>query len=452
MPPRWAVESFHITVRVGDSAIHLLVDESVSPKRIYSAVLVDGGTKPGQKKPDNQTRVLPIINWINTSGKYSFPEGTTSVKFDSIVVTHWDEDHYGGLLDLMIRATMATRTSNFIIPWLKYTGTGADARPATVFYCPNTDQKEDELNRYPKNFRLVDVAPAPRRVIEVRYLKEQWAAFAIFKTARSASPHDTIVTNTVRQVLGVNFFNGSALENDATGITSPSVLLEENPPDPNDGRPGMYCIGVLQNSFQQLESMKEGQIISSKSGKDKEIVSSAFEDDDDDDDDEGPPDIIPEDPTETNKISIAAAILWPGDPPRCSHYFAGDADEDSEVLYQEWLTEPSPTTRKAIKTLTSMKASHHGSRSSTPLKWFEFNPTNIIISNPDKGYYHPSKSPSPQVSLSSSLPLLKSLSPLPSLCYCCSYSSWMPRISPPQALFSCLQPPINRSIDLFRDC
>ena len=79
---------------MGDSAIHLLVDNATPPK-VYNAVLIDGGL--------NNVGVLAnlktCISWIERSGSYTIPAGV--LRFDSVVVTHWDEDHWGGVRQLI---------------------------------------------------------------------------------------------------------------------------------------------------------------------------------------------------------------------------------------------------------------------------------------------------------------------------------------------------------------
>lgn len=78
------VHAWHINIDVGDSAIHLLVDEAVKPKpQLYSAVLVDGG------KGSRIAAIKTVIEEIEAS--YVLKTGDTNLKFDSVVVTHWYE-------------------------------------------------------------------------------------------------------------------------------------------------------------------------------------------------------------------------------------------------------------------------------------------------------------------------------------------------------------------------
>jgi hypothetical protein len=81
----------------GDSAIHLLADiTDVSrgqPPLILRACLIDGGKGDGYKK------IKDCISAVLTD--YRLPAGVPNLQFDSVVITHWDTDHYKGVLDLI---------------------------------------------------------------------------------------------------------------------------------------------------------------------------------------------------------------------------------------------------------------------------------------------------------------------------------------------------------------
>jgi hypothetical protein len=94
MPVTLRVHVWHITVNTGDAAIHLLVDESATPQaEVKRAVLIDGG------KTTKAEELLAAIAKINAS--YQFDENANfdgvdkdgdvvrSLRFDSIVITHW---------------------------------------------------------------------------------------------------------------------------------------------------------------------------------------------------------------------------------------------------------------------------------------------------------------------------------------------------------------------------
>lgn len=136
--------------------------------------------------------------------------------------------------------------------------------------------------------------------------------------------------------------------------------------NPAAGLPGMYCIAsseiVIGPEQPSLEDPSEdaspapGQIINVEDGVG--IV----------DDEQGTP---------NNKSSIACIIIW-GDK-QLSHYFAGDLDDIREKLLVKWTgADGSPNIGKCV---TSIKAGHHGSATSTPTEMLgAFAPENIIVS------------------------------------------------------------------------
>lgn len=343
---QWIVKSYHINVAVGDCAIHLLLGPATNSRlySVHAAILVDGGTDRS-RNPNLQsfnalakvtTPLLHMIDKINSDSSYQWVNAEKRLVFDSIIVTHWDEDHYGGL-----SASFAmSLNKDYTIPYLRYED-GDYQKPRTYLYAPNI--VGDGTVRYN--------GMSPKWTCEGYdqpiFFAKTGIPFALFRYCKD----DTGVG-----VIGANFLNNTVLRNPATGSTV-SKLIQSNPPSSNaDGRPGIYCVGVRQTSFPS-----------------------------------GLPMIIQENPTVTNKVSIAAMIIWPTNkdpsvPPRISHYFAGDMDEQSESKVLDWLV------LSGVESVGTVKLSHHGSRSSTPLRLFQvMKPTNIIISNPKGKYFHPSK-------------------------------------------------------------
>ncbi|KAI1114238.1 hypothetical protein F5Y14DRAFT_415138 [Nemania sp. NC0429] len=121
MAPIWRVGSYFINVGLGDGAIHLLLDESITPKwkQIKSAILIDGGLRG-----DDQIEkcIHKILN------DYGYPTSTVEdFKLTAVVVTHWDRDHY--------EATMTMIQANF------HSAKYASCKwigPDTIFYLPST--------------------------------------------------------------------------------------------------------------------------------------------------------------------------------------------------------------------------------------------------------------------------------------------------------------------------
>lgn len=91
-------------VTIGDAAIHLLVDDSAAKDNstdpaewpvIYRAVLIDGGLTTG-KEP-----IKACIERIENNYTFAPTKTKGKLKFDSVILTHWDVDHWGGLKDLL---------------------------------------------------------------------------------------------------------------------------------------------------------------------------------------------------------------------------------------------------------------------------------------------------------------------------------------------------------------
>lgn len=99
------VDVYHINIGTGDAAIYYLVEHppsgSVGKPYIHRACLIDGGlehqagSRPIQHFLD---RVKNLYEFSTTQGGRS---GLAFPPFDSIVITHFDHDHYGGVIDLI---------------------------------------------------------------------------------------------------------------------------------------------------------------------------------------------------------------------------------------------------------------------------------------------------------------------------------------------------------------
>ena len=340
------VTSYHINVKVGDAAIHLVIKGSGGQEEILRAVLIDGGSSKRNAILGKDNALKRMIDRLSTL--YG-----TVLAFDTIVISHWDEDHYGGLVDLlradMKRAVETSVQPSKVLTYLKWKTENNEEVPETYMYCPNEAGKG--VNGLPESFRR---GPEPTTGIFVQVCtdddpskdKGSWRSFARLRSAEK--------TGDLYTVLGANFFTNTELPNNPGKIT-PAELVAKNPPPL--GWPGMYCIGVKNTTFEMNK----------------------------------PPRIIREGVTKTNQWSITCVILWPnaGSPPKCSHYSAGDADELRESTYMEWLQ------AGGIAGMTNMKLSHHGSRSSTPLTSNQLSPVNIIISNPTGLYFHPGQCRAP---------------------------------------------------------
>lgn len=111
MAPSWVVHVVHIAVPCGDGAIYLYCrqDGNVKKPVVHRAVLIDGGRPMGDGSEALRLSIMRINLDYDFAEKCYFEDpyqettGTPSrsLRFDAIVVTHWDEDHHLGVLGLI---------------------------------------------------------------------------------------------------------------------------------------------------------------------------------------------------------------------------------------------------------------------------------------------------------------------------------------------------------------
>lgn len=329
----YGIDSYHIAIGIGDAAIHLLVQNpDTSSAAVLRAILVDGGLS------DNN--VVKNIKWTMSSIVRKYKISTSVLQFDAIVITHWDADHYKGIDGLINDDIKQQKDANpsvdlntLLIQFMKY-GTAGRSDPQTVLYAPYWDPPKAGLNGRPKTFE--DGGGT------MNYDYDTGTLNGICKLNYTS-------------VLGVNFLENSVYTSGDT--SSPKALFNANPPI-DTAMPGIYCVGT--NSKRYLKVKTKGIV---------EIVN------------------LPG-TTSTNKASIFAMVIWKDG--RLSHYFAGDADYGMEGDVAQWSGTSGDTTVTG-GSIVSMKLSHHGARSSTPVDIVKlYSPQNIIISC-GADYGHPCK-------------------------------------------------------------
>lgn len=366
------VDSFHISVHEGDCAIHLLVDiEDKGDKEgmVKAAVLIDSGKIPSTKDAEDGIEsfehppVINTMNWIEDA--YTFDE-STGLKLDSIIITHWDTDHYEGISSILQNAAREADGPGQI-PWLKWNG----ERPLTHFYCPSErgdpirirhkrkrkvpsegGEKKPEINGLNRDYYEVHPPDdgTTTKTVSVKVPIDK----KTFTTYKFAQFHDTD-NDHLYDVLGVEFFRNTELPEELRKKKpiSLSQLMSAHGLRPDE--PGLYCVGVSGHNL----SDSVNTLILNDSGV-----------------------------TLTNQASIAAIIAWPTTPvPRVSHYFGGDLGQAYEEPIQKWLKAGD------VNKITSVKVNHHGSPFSTPLDLFEtFQPVNTFVPSPINGLHnHPGK-------------------------------------------------------------
>ena len=296
MPPLWRVESYFVNVGLGDGAIHLLLDESQTekPKKIVSAVLVDGGLR-GDDQIEYATKA--IIK------KYGFSQ-ERFFTFDAVVVTHWDRDHY--------EATMSMIESNFKgAGYLKCRWISNK----TIFYVPETliwTQPRDGLKK------MYDFAKDEKE-LHIKMEKDKIPTKVKPKTPAKGKPEKNVPTKKLAKALygkaclGVDVFSGEKI---GTGATL-KVILTNAKPDPLSilDRPMLLCVGIDRRLINGLELP----------------ISSS---------------------TATNASSMMCILLkWnkTAQTVDVQLYTGGDAEDDQEVVMRNWLVKSGVKKLDVIK-------------------------------------------------------------------------------------------------------
>ncbi|MCJ1355364.1 MAG: hypothetical protein MMC33_005355 [Icmadophila ericetorum] len=366
MAAAYGVDSLHINVEAGDAAVHLLIQIAglgiaASKPTVIKAIIIDGGDNT-HKAPDTVQKVFDETLLT----KYTWPNN--AVKFDAVIITHWDSDHYKGLVKLMIDdileqqgRTPPVPDDNIQISFFKYVGTQR-LNPQTTLFCPYWNvtgrgkaKPKDHWLQFQENqsnLGFLDFYPfvLPRKRT----------------TRKNALVFEKIARLDYSNLLGMEFFFKSKLTtpSDAQHLTPSNVFLNTLPTartaplDPT--MPGMFCVAsnklVLGQPVTSLTHNRGSEFI---------IGGNTTH-------------------SPTNASSIAAMIIWSspnsitGSP--LSHYFGGDSEEVSERAIVTWT---------AGSTVANVKASHHGSATSFPAQMFlSFQPWNIIISAGGE-YGHP---------------------------------------------------------------
>ncbi|KAE8139475.1 hypothetical protein BDV38DRAFT_291480 [Aspergillus pseudotamarii] len=394
---KFRVDSIHISVVIGDSAIHLLVEDAKGKPKVLAAVLIDGGDDiaggggaaaadgdsdgddDGQQQGDRDTRfvylrrkakkhsILSTITWIEK--KYDCSEmANKRLQFDSIVITHWDRDHYHGIGNILMTEARGGNVPTKL-SWLKW---GPNNTPETYLYAPTHPATKTEL----LGTFTFDTEDTEKKVIRIAYKKEgeKKKTHEPFAQFRSTGTPKNKTADGLWGVLGVNFFNNKKLTDETPDDTvKPTALVKSNPPD-NPAHPALYCVGVryscLVKGTWDLTGRRSSDDATAKGHN---------------------PHIVPgQRAGEINEVSIAAMVMWKGvdskSPPRVSHYFAGDLGQDEEDPILTWLESDN------INRITSMKASHHGATNGTPIDMFKrFQPVNTYLPSSTKVKHgHPS--------------------------------------------------------------
>ncbi|KAI1192594.1 hypothetical protein F5X97DRAFT_75535 [Nemania serpens] len=328
------VFSYFINVGVGDCGVHLLLDKGTNA--IVSSVIIDGG------RPAARDAVRQGIAHIAA-------ELRTAFRFSAVVVSHWDDDHYGGLIKLLYDDW---EDRGRLLPSTYLT-------EQTVFYCP-WRSIESELNIKKKRMRVVvDPQDDTCQILQFRNSDN-----GLWMTICPAVPST--------YALGYDLFFNQHYETGSYYIGKPPnkhwpVTVEDVYTRCAElstfSRPIFLVYGIDNNRLDLNPWTEKQEKWKMTPLKDKDIK---------------------------NESSVMALVFWPRDPNqnngpfRVSLFTGGDVHHWQEMQLLEWLDEA-----QVEYSLDVVKASHHGSHASTP-ELMLLNGVQYLVISAGDAHGHPS--------------------------------------------------------------
>ncbi|KAF5540890.1 hypothetical protein FNAPI_10411 [Fusarium napiforme] len=312
------VQSYFINVNDGDGAVHLLRKGPTGP--IQKAILIDGG------RDEALHSLVATIEEIREVVKSKF-------KFDAVVITHWDGDHYRALTTMLNRDLRANSTSSYV-------------KPGATFYYPHTAAKKmANANMVVENDELY---------LRIKLDKNK---FDKRKLCRAVATTDTIGYDLFTNQVALTIGNGKF-------IPSLKEAYKQCPNLKDKKQPVFLIVGADENFIDGQPSFKRpGDSV--KSGENSRAI---------------------------NAASIMAIIIWPTQDVetllRVSLYTGGDAEEEREEHLLAWMTKGMDLAKGKV-TLDVVKAGHHGSHFAMPETMLNFQNQAFVISAGEK-HGHPS--------------------------------------------------------------
>ncbi|KAK6338566.1 hypothetical protein TWF730_002629 [Orbilia blumenaviensis] len=423
----YRVHTFHLNINEGDSAIHILSEaqesSSTTTHIIRSTVLMDGGREA-------YCDAIPkCVQMINESSYY---RGGHGIKyFDSIVITHWDGDHYQGVIRALydnIRAAvwdyiaknpseintgedLQARFDNYAIKasFLRYDNDGPTTNIYTPYFTKNKavvkTSSGDAFGTVPRSH--TDKAGSER--------PEDWKLAAHIQRGKIIVKQrvDIILEDSdgeefqiwADMPIGILTTGEELVGKDL--FTHQNIISPEDARSPKDvsdvlkaakqNRPVMFCMAsdtyfCGESGWEVLKNLKwVSKLPEYSDGVYLEDETASVPTDE-------PPkndpiadfmnatskenlsaSFIRHDTSGNNQSSIACIILWGETTGRkdprdneltVTHYFGGDVGDEVEERLIRWLTLPSIVHGRLRRTplkVTCHKLSHHGSKFSTPI-------------------------------------------------------------------------------------
>lgn len=314
----WVVETYAVNVGLGDGTIYLLVKVENNTWSIESAVLIDGGTDKG---------AIHLQTAINDINKRYYPNDNGHLRFNAIVVTHWDEDHYRGVEGL-IRSHISNDMSSCDIMY-PYPQPDDKSTPRTTFYCSKLGFNGKGVSLKPNNTQAI------RGNVSYQYMAGlKTDPLCYFWKGETC--------------LGVDLFSGKEIAPAQVGQTIPNIIQNGDIQPLN--LPRLLVVGIDKELINKVKYEKR------QGG------------------------------TEANASSMMCLLFTPieaHDHAMLDLYAGGDAEDEQEQVLCDFLHDSE------IVKLQVIKAGHHGSKYATTERFWDLEPEMFLISAAED-YGHPS--------------------------------------------------------------
>ncbi|KAF4946254.1 hypothetical protein FGADI_11331 [Fusarium gaditjirri] len=327
----WRVANYQIPVPLGDCSAHFLIERNgVNGQQVRKAFLMDGGTNAGGYYA--WVQILKGLRHIDL-------ELGTEWKFDNWVVTHWDEDHYRGVRDLLSTDLELFRFVQ------KREGNPTGRTPPSTFakqyfceqpwlLCGALDRamfinRQRELDyKYLQPFMKADSITLHHNQELYGLPMESYRLDT--QTSQSWIEKAGLRCITTKQLVGIDLFTRTRQFNSDGNLCSAETDIDKKwgiKPDPSTGRPRFCVIGADGYGIGIGAGMKaESRFVKEPS---------------------------------RNETSILAILYWPKNG-RCSYYTGGDGSpEMAKEIVTNWLRQSQRFPRGPKVDL--MKLDHHGS-------------------------------------------------------------------------------------------
>jgi hypothetical protein len=248
-------ETFHINIGAGDCTVVCLKEATTNPKPVlHKVVLIDGG-KPHQAGVINKFLTVQLPRLFDLK---EYPDGI--VLIDAVVITHWDDDHFGGIGSLLAEGLTPKDPPSKDPPppppppaQFKHFRYGKDGVPLTYMYVPYMTESGKQ-SKHDHVFAISEKATDRLKFKIAVGGKPKWCEdVCLFKYGAD-------------QVMGVNFFTNVrspttmdflVRPKEPTGGIVPVLPFDDLPSlinsfaDIKDGDPGLFSIACNNFVFQK---------------------------------------------------------------------------------------------------------------------------------------------------------------------------------------------------------